>query len=295
MDVRNEGRGVVAIDGRISGLAEATIPVLDRGFLYGDSVYEVVRVYSSNGGGYPFALAEHLERLARSAQLIEISLPLSLAALEVEVRAVIEAAGNGEWYIRVIVTRGAGPIGLDPALADAPRRVVIVAPLPDLPERLRREGVSVAMVPTGRNVAGPTPAGAKTGNYLTNVMALRAAKLRNAFEAIMLDGEGRVTEGTTSNVFICTGGALRTPPLATGILDGITRRKVIDLATRDGIRVLEEHVFPADVVAADEVFLTSTLKEVLPVTTVDGSIVGSGRPGPMATSLQARYMALVKG
>lgn len=293
MDMMHEDSGVVAIDGRILGVAEATVPVLDRGFLYGDSVYEVIRTYATGGG--PFALTEHLERLARSARLLEIALPLSLSELAAEVRDVLRAAGQGDWYIRVILTRGAGPIGLDPALADRPRRVVIVAPLPDLPERLRRDGVSVALVPTGRTAAGPTPAGAKTGNYLSNVMALRAARLKGAFEAIMLDGEGRITEGTTSNVFLCTGGLLRTPPLATGILAGITRHKVIDLARLDGIEVVEEHLRPLDVHAAEEVFLTSTLKEVLPVTSVDGTEVGTGRPGPVTTLLQQKYAALARG
>ncbi len=283
-------KGIVAINGQIFDIEQASIPVTDRGFLYGDSVYEVIRTYR----GIPFALEEHLERLARSAELVQIPLPLSLDQQKEEIERALAAAGEGEWYIRLILTRGGGPFGLDPALADTPRRVIIIVERPRLPERFKREGVSVALIQTGRSTGGAIPSGAKTGNYLTNILSLGQARAKGAFEAIMIDGQGRIAEGTTSNVFVLSHGALRTPPLGAGILDGITRRKVIDLSLDAGIEVVQEHLRPLDVYSADEVFLTSTLKEILPVTEIDGVKVGDGRPGPVTTRLRYMFEAMTR-
>ncbi len=287
----DENQGVVSIDGAICALGDATISVLDRGFLYGDSVYEVVRTYA----GCPFALREHLERLRKSAAAVEIPLPLDLDEHEAEVLAALREAGVGDWYVRIILTRGGGPIGLDPALAEGQLRIVIVVPIPEIPQDLRELGASIALVATGRNTSGPTPAGAKTGNYLNNIMALRKAREKGAFEAVMIDGNGRIAEGTTSNVFIVSKGVLRTPPLAAGILDGITRRKVIEIGENQGMDVREVHLRPLDIYAAEEVFLTATLKEIMPVIQVDEVKIGEGRPGPITRRLQGLFDTLTKG
>lgn len=287
----DEKQGVVSIDGVIYQPSDATISVLDRGFLYGDSVYEVVRTYDGN----PFALRDHLERLRKSASSVDIELPISIDDQEKEILEALRQAGHGDWYVRTVLTRGGGPIGLDPALAVSPRRVVIVAPIPEIPNRLREEGASIALVPTGRSNSSPTPAGAKTGNYLNNIMALSKARAKDAFEAVMIDGKGRISEGTTSNVFIVSGDVVRTPPLAAGILDGITRRKVIGLGEQVGIDVREVHLRPLDVYSADEVFLTATLKEIMPVVRVDEVDIGNGQPGPVTRRLQELFRAITRG
>jgi len=277
--------GVIVVDGEVYPAESACVPALDRGFLYGDSVYEVIRTYS----GRPFALREHLDRLQRSASLVMIDLPLPLDELASHIEGALEEVGPGEWYMRVIVTRGCGPIGLDPDLADKPRWVLIILPLPVLPEAYRTEGVAVSMVAISRAGQGAMPMGAKTGNYLTNIMALKKARGRGSFEAIQVDSSGQISEGTTSNIFIVTSGEVHTPPIAAGILDGITRRKVIELCEKASLEVRQEHLRPLDIYAADEVFLTGTLKEVLPVTTVDGKSVGDGLPGPITIRLQKLY------
>jgi branched-chain amino acid aminotransferase len=279
---------LVAVDGVLSDGASARISVLDRGFLYGDSVYEVVRTY----GGRAFLLDEHLARLERSASLLGIPLPLTAAALGEEIAMVVAAAANAESYVRAIITRGNGPIGLDPALAEHPTRVVIVTELMLLSAELYQRGAAICLVSAGRSAASAIPRGAKSGNYLVNVMALGSARRRGAHEAVMLDAAGLITEGASSNVFVVIGGSLHTPPLHAGILEGITRRKVIELARSAGIGVEERELTPGDLLQADEVFLTSTLREILPVTRIDGSEVAGGTPGPIARRLGDLYRAL---
>jgi branched-chain amino acid aminotransferase len=275
---------IISVNGRV-GPETAVIPVLDRGFLYGDSVYEVVRTYR----GEPFALEPHLGRLQRSADLLEIRLPVPLATLVAEMRAALAEARNPESYVRVIVTRGAGPIGLDPELAVEPSRVIIVTELHELPPELNQRGAAIALVGVGRSGGGGVPAGAKSGNYLVNIMALSAARRRGAHEAVMVDASGCLTEGTSSNVFAVREGRLSTPPLSAGILSGITRGKVLELAREEGLTVEERDLRPGDLTLADEVFLTSTLREVLPVTEIDGQPVKDGEPGPVTRRLAELY------
>ena len=275
---------IISVNGRV-GPETAVIPVLDRGFLYGDSVYEVLRTYR----GEPFALEPHLGRLQRSADLLEIRLPVPLATLVAEMRAALAEAQNPESYLRVIVTRGAGPIGLDPELAVEPSRVIIVTELHELPSELYQRGAAIALVAVGRSGGGGVPAGAKSGNYLVNIMALRAARRRGAHEAVMVDASGCLTEGTSSNVFAVREGRLSTPPLSAGILSGITRGKVMELARDEELTVEERDLRPGDLTLADEVFLTSTLREVLPVTEIDGQPVQGGAPGPVTRRLAELY------
>jgi branched-chain amino acid aminotransferase len=276
----------IAVNGVI-GDETAQISVLDRGFLYGDSVYEVIRTY----GGQPFALEAHLSRLERSAALLGFPVPVSTASLAHEIRAAVQAAGNAESYIRVIVTRGSGPITLDPSTAERPCRVVIVTSFTPYPASLYDEGAKICLVPAGRLSGGAVPLGAKSGNYLVNIMALRSARRQGAHEAVMLDTAGRVAEGASSNVFALVRRTLRTPPLSVGILEGITRHLVIELARRMDLDVEETELLPADLRGAGEIFLTSTLREVMPVTHVDDWEVGDGRVGPIALELRRRYRA----
>ena len=276
----------VSIDGTIRSEHQARISVFDRGFLYGDSVYEVIRTY----GGQPFALTEHIERLRKSGELLHIPLPVAADELRDEVRQVVLAAGNPESYIRLMITRGSGPILLDPAAATQPRRVIIVSPL-RVPEATAYEqGVGIALIPAGRSAGGVAPLGAKSGNYLVNLMALGRAREQGAHEAVLLDAEGRIAEGASSNIFaLSQDGGLRTPPVSMGILQGITRQKVIEIAQGQGIAVEEQMLVPDDLLCAKEVMLTSTLREILPVTEVDGTAIGTGHPGPVAQQLLAEY------
>lgn len=277
----------ISVNGQLGDEASATISVLDRGFLYGDSVYEVLRTYD----GKPFALDAHLDRLERSSQLLDIPWPLARTELIDELDRVMAAAGNAESYLRVIITRGGGPIGLDPALADHPNLVVIATELKTLPEQMYEQGVKVCLIAAGRSAVDSLDAGAKSGNYLTNLLALRQAKQRGAHEALLLDAHGRVCEGSSSNVFALEGGQLRTPPLDVGILEGITRREIIALATRLGTPVQEVEIPPDELCAAEEVFLTSTIREVLAVTRIDDVVIGDGKPGPFTKQLRAAFRA----
>ncbi len=279
---------VVVRDGEIVPPDAAHVSVFDRGFLYGDSVYEVVRTY----GGRPFALGEHLDRLERSAAMIGMSLPIPKRMFAEEVRLGLDAAGNAESYVRIVVTRGGGPVGLDPALAVGALRVVLVLPLPVQAAANYGSGVAVAIVRPGPR-AGLLPVSdagtAKTGNYLPNVLALRDAKARGAYEAFLVDADGRVLEGSSSNVFCVKAERIRTPPPSIGILEGITRRHVIRVARARGHEVLEGDVRVLDLFSADEVFLTSSLREVVPVTRIDDQPVGEGTPGKMAKELLAAF------
>jgi branched-chain amino acid aminotransferase len=267
----------VLIDDAIFDENTASISIFDRGFLYGDSVYEVTRT----AGGRPVDLERHLVRLERSA-----------AAILLPTRT-LAAAGNPDSYIRIILTRGSGEIGLDPALAVAPRLIVIVRPLHLPAPELYREGCAVALVGVRRNLRRAVDPAVKSGNYLNNILALAEAKRSGAHEAIMCNAEGHVVEGSTSNIFVVRGGVVRTPVLEDGLLDGITRGRVIELCRAAGFPVEETHLLPGDLGGAEEAFLTSSIRGVLPITRVDGARLASGKPGPMTRELMRRYDALL--
>jgi branched-chain amino acid aminotransferase len=279
----------ISIDGQITDENGAFVSVLDRGFLYGDSVYEVART----SGGRPVDLGRHLDRLARSAAGILLRAP-DRAEVERAVLATLAAAGNAESYVRVVVTRGAGEIGLDPALADRPRLIVIVRPLLLPDPALYEHGVDVCVVAVRRNPRVALDPGVKSGNYLNNIMALSEAKARGAYESIMLNTDGWLVEGSTSNLFVVRGGALRTPALAGGLLEGITRGRVLELAHAAGVGAGEAHLGRDDLVHADEAFLTSSLRGVLPIARVDGGAIGAGAPGPITRTLVAAYQAFLE-
>ena len=280
----------VSIDGRVVDAADARVSVFDRGFLYGDSVFEVYRTY----GGVPFAEAEHLERLERSAERLMIPMPVPLDDLSAEVRATLDAAGEEDHYVRVVVTRGSGPLTYDPSTATTPLRVIIVAPLSLPPKASYDNGIAVTLLSASRPTDDPRAAGAKASNYLANLLAVHEAKQKGAQEALMLGRDGRILEGASSNLFIVKGGTVRTPEPQPGILVGITRATVLRAAAAEGIEVEEAEVRPEDLFSADEAFITSSIREVMPVVNADGHKIGAGTPGPVTRRLHAGYLQAVR-
>jgi branched-chain amino acid aminotransferase len=279
----------VHIGGRVCPPEEAKISVFDRGFLYGDSVYETIgTVY-----GRLFALSDHLIRLERSAQRIGLRVP-PRAEIERAIAETIAAGGNVESRVRVILTRGSGKLDLDPAAVDDTQLVVIVFPLgPPTPEMFAN-GVSVAIVSVHRNSPRAIDPAVKSGNYLNNVMALGEARRAGAYEAILCAADGTVAEGSTSNIFIVNSGEVRTPGLDVGILDGITRAKVFELCHVNGIPLREVKIQPDELRGAEEAFITSATRGVLPVTRVDEQPIGGGTPGPVTRRLMGLYDALAR-
>lgn len=278
----------VAIDGVIVPRERATISVYDRGFLYGDSVFDTTRSY----GGVLFKLREHIERLARSAATMGFELPLTAGDLAAEVTRIVsevrEVNGDGgDLIARMMVTRGEGSLGIDPSTASNPRRVLYVHALTLPPPSLYTSGVSVICYPTFR----PSDAalGAKVGNYLESVLAIRHAKARGAHEALILSYDGHVVEGTTTNVFAIHGKQLLTPPTSETLLPGITRALVIEVAPSVGLEVVERRMEPRDFASADEVFLTSSIRELLPVVSIDEHTVAEGKPGPLTRALHEAF------
>jgi branched-chain amino acid aminotransferase len=281
--------GKVSIDGQVVDGGEARVSVLDRGFLYGDSVFEVFRTY----GGVPFAQREHLERLKRSADRLMIPMPVSLETLSSEVRATLAAAGAGEWYVRVVITRGTGPLTYDPSTATAPLRVIIAAPVSVPPLEHYERGVGVSLLHASRPTDDDRAAGAKASNYLANLLAVYEAKQQGAQEALMLGRHGQILEGASSNIFIVKDGTVRTPEPQTGVLVGITRATVLAAAVAEGIEAEEAEVRPEDLYGADEAFITSSIREVMPVVSADGRTIGSGAPGPVTGRLREGYLRAV--
>ncbi len=280
----------VWIDGRRVGPDEATVSVFDRGFLYGDSVFETIRTYD----GLPYALTEHVRRLAWSAERVHIGLPITPAMLEQEIRDAVRDGGFRESYIRLMLTRGVGAMGLDPGVAVHPLRVLIVAKLVSPPPEAYEAGVSVITFATQRVGDSTGAAGAKVGNYLVAVLAMREAREVGATEALIVDHEGRVVEGSTSNVFAVIGRRLITPSEADGILPGITRARILEVADALGIAVDLRPLTPGELHGADEVFISSSIREILPVVRIDDTSVGTGAPGAVTREIHAAFRARVR-
>ncbi|HZS40814.1 MAG TPA: aminotransferase class IV [Polyangia bacterium] len=274
----------VWIDGAPVEADGARVSVFDRGFLYGDSVYEVFRTCE----GRPFKQREHLERLERSAAGLEMTLP-PRDEIERAVAETLAAAAEPDAYVRVVVTRGAGELGLDPAMADRPRLIVIVRAIKLPPPEAYRDGVEVALVGKSRSAPGAVDPSVKSGNYLQSVLAVAMAHRQGAYEAILCDGVGRITEGSSSNFFVVRGRRVATPGLSVGLLEGITRRTVIDLLRADGTAVDEVPLWPIDLRSADEAFITSSVRGVLPVVRVDGAAIAGGRPGAITRRVLDLY------
>ncbi|MGB5694045.1 MAG: aminotransferase class IV [Polyangiales bacterium] len=282
--------GKVSIDGLVVDGGEARVSVFDRGFLYGDSVFEVFRTYD----GVPFAEKAHLERLRRSADRLMIPMPVSIETLSSEVRATLDAAGEGEWYVRVVITRGTGPLTYDPTTATTPLRVIIAVPVSVPPAEYYGRGIAVCLLRASRPTDDARASGAKASNYLANLLAVYEAKQKGAQEALMLGRDGQILEGASSNLFVVKDGVARTPEPQPGILVGITRATVLRAAAEEGIEVEETEVRPEDLYGADEAFLTSSIREVMPVVSADGRTIGAGIPGPLTKRLHEAYLRLVR-
>ena len=289
---------VVNMDGVLLPAAQAVVSVFDRGFLYGDSVYEVIRTY----GGRAFEVDAHLARLARSAGRLALSLPWDAERIRAELQRTLAASLDGDagdpeaapWNVgqrslRVVMTRGSGELGLDPALAVDPRAIVIATALRAPPRAAYRTGVVCRIVRIRHDEPEAVDATAKTGAHLGNVLAVAEARAVGAHEALLLDRHGWITEGASSNVFAARDGRLETPPLATGILEGVTRGIVLALAREAGIAVAEVPIRPERLATAEEIFITSTAREILPVTALDGRPVGSGAVGALTTRLHRLF------
>ena len=278
---------LVNLNGTLLPPEKAMVSVFDRGFLFGDSVYETVRTYQ----GRPFLLDRHLQRLERSAEKLWLAIPGGIPGVRTELLRTLEAAANDESYLRIVITRGAkaGFVHLDLESAGESTLVLIIRPFLGLEPKLYLDGVDVALVGVLRTGRGSLDPKIKSGNYLNNIIALHEAKSRGAFECLMPNRDGDLTEGSTSNVFLVKDRVVLTPSLESGLLDGITRSFVLEIAREAGFDVREERLGKEDLFGADEVFLTSSLKEVMPVRSVNGDRVGEGRPGEVTLELLRLY------
>jgi len=283
-------RTVVSVNGRIDPPEKACVPALDRGFLYGDSVYEVLWWHR----GVPVQAREHMDRLRESARRVYMSIDASDEALLAALHDAVAATGCGptdDAYLRLVVTRGEGPLGLH-VVEGLRQNVVIVAGPANRPSpAVRERGFVVALVDRLRISAKALDPGAKTGNYLNNLLALHEAEARGADDAVLLNDRGEVTEGTTSNVYVVAGGAVSTPPIEAGILKGTTRNRVLAICGERRIPAHERPLRTTDLLAADEVFLSSSVRGIIGVARIDGSPVGEGRPGPVTRSIHGWFEA----
>ncbi|GBD35366.1 Branched-chain-amino-acid aminotransferase [bacterium HR36] len=280
----------VYISGKFYDKAEAKISVYDHGLLYGDGVFEGIRAY----GGKVFRLQQHLERLYNSAKAIKLEIPMSREELAQVIRQTLKLNALIDAYIRVVVTRGAGSLGLDPRKTSDPQVIVITDHIQLYPPELYENGLEIVTVSTIRNHPNALSPRIKSLNYLNNILAKIEAIQAGCLEALMLNHKGEVAECTGDNIFVVTRGTLRTPPLDAGILEGITRNAVIELAQRGGIPVREEALTRHDVYTADECFLTGTAAEIIPVVKCDGRIIGTGKPGPITKQLREQFYLLVR-
>ena len=276
---------IVNINGTLYAPGEATISVFDHGFLYGDSIYETLRTYSRK----IFLKEKHLGRAYSSAEGISLEIPYVMPELEREIEKTLEKASNEDSLIRIVVTRGVGPIDIDPATAGRPNLIIYVKKFPEYPIEWYEKGVPISLVKVKRNPLESLPPRIKSGNFLNNIFAIQETREEGAHEGVMLNISGYVTEGTTSNVFIVKGGVLETPPPQAGILPGITRNFVLDLAAAIGIEAVETDIEPEELFGADECFLTSTTREILPVSRCGGKPIGEGRPGPVTMALSSEF------
>ena len=274
---------VVNVNGRITDERDGVIPVFDHGFLYGEGVYETLRTY----GGSPFLYDRHVRRLRRSASLIALPLPFSDDDLLQRIRATIASADldTHEAYIRVLVTRGVGELTYDLSATPTPSVVVIVKPQIDPPPEVYANGVRVVIVGIVRNHPASVNPMIKSNNLMNSALAMQEALSRGAFEGVMRNYLGELSECTTSNLFIVKGGVALTPPLESGLLPGITREFMFDVGRNVGVGVREAVLRDEDLYGADEAFLTSTTREAVPIVQVDNRTIGEGAPGAVTIRL----------
>jgi len=280
----------IYIDGKYLDERTAKISVFDHGLLYGDGVFEGIRIYN----GRVFKLKEHLDRLFYSAKAILLTIPMTHDHLT---RAVIQTCRKNklrEGYIRLLVTRGIGTLGLNPRSCKRPSIVIIADKIQLYPPEYYEKGLEIITVATTRTPVNALNPAVKSLNYLNNILAKIEANNAGCEEAVMLNPEGYVAECTGDNIFIVKDSHLYTPPLSAGALYGVTRRTVIELALEAGLKVSEPNLTRYDLFNAEECFVTGSGAEIVPVTKIDGRVIGSGKPGPITRDLEARYHALTR-
>lgn len=278
----------IYIDGKFYSEANAKISVFDHGLLYGDGIFEGIRFYNDR----VFRLEQHLERLWDSAHSICLEIPMSRREMTEALLDTIRQNGLREGYIRLIVTRGVGNLGLNPTQCKRPSVIIITAQIALYPESVYQNGLTVVTCATRRTNPGALNPAVKSLNYLNNVMARIEANLAGADEALMLNDAGNVAECTADNVFVIKHGHIFTPPITAGALRGITRSVIFEIAAEFGIKLVEADVTRHDVFTADECFLTGTAAEVIPVIKADGRPIGNGKPGAITVRMIARFRQL---
>jgi branched-chain amino acid aminotransferase len=280
----------VYINGKFVPQEDAKISVFDHGLLYGDGVFEGLRSYR----GKVFRLREHIVRLYESAKAIWLEIPISQDEMRDAVSEAVHVNKLDDGYVRLVVTRGAGTLGLDPNRCSDPQIIIIADAITLYPKELYERGLEIVTVSVQRNHPAALSPRIKSLNYLNNILAKIEGLQAGCIESLMLNHKGEVAECTGDNIFLVRGGLLYTPPLEAGILGGITREAVIEIAHDAGIDVRETPLTKHDVYVADECFLTGTAAEVVPVVKVDSRTIGSGEPGPMTRDLEKRFKRLTQ-
>jgi branched-chain amino acid aminotransferase len=280
----------IYINGKYYDKPDAKISVYDHGLLYGDGVFEGIRIYS----GKAFKLAEHVARLFESARSIKLEVPISEGEMIKAINDTIALNNKRDGYIRPIITRGAGSLGLDPRKCSDPQVIIIVDDITMYPPELYENGMEIATVSTIRNHPNAVNPRIKSLNYLNNILAKIEGIQAGCLEALMLNHKGEIAECSGDNIFLVKHGILRTPPCDAGILEGITRNTVIELARQAGLSIEETALTRHDVFIADECFLTGTAAEIIPVTKCDARPIGSGKPGPITRQLRDAFFRLAR-
>ena len=279
-------RGAVYVNGTITSADTAVIPVFDHGFVYGEGVYEVLRTYS----GVPFLYDRHITRLRNSARYLHLDVPFDDETLRSWVDKTADAAAlAGDTYIRILLTRGIGELTYDVRATPAPSVVIIIKPQEGVPARVRSDGIRISLVPILRNHPGSVNPMIKSNNLMNSALAMQEAFRSGAFEGVMRNYRGEIAECTTSNLFVIKNGEALTPPLDAGLLPGITREFVFDIGADRGIPVREAVLRDNDLFAADEAFLTSTTREIVPIVTVNDRRISSGTPGAVTRALMDAF------
>lgn len=281
---------IIYIDGKFVPGEEAKVSVFDHGYLYGDGIFEGIRAYYNS----VFRLEDHMERLYNSAKGINMEIPIDKEQMKEVIMETCRRNNIRDGYIRVVVSRGVGDLGLDPRKCPVPTVVCIADTITLYPDELYETGMAVITVPTRRNIPEGVNPRIKSLNYLNNIMAKMEANMAGVGEAILLNQEGYVAECSGDNIFIVKNGVLKTPATYVGILEGVTRNEVIKIAKKQGI-IVEETIFTRyDLFIADEVFLTGSAAELIPVIKIDDRTIADGKPGPIYAKLLAGFREVVK-
>lgn len=281
-------RGAVYVNGKITSADEAVVPVYDHGFVYGEGVYETLRTYNR----LPFLYDRHMRRLRQSSERLMLDVPFDDSTMLGWINHTIRSAGQlDEAYIRILLTRGIGDLNYDLKTTPRPTTVIIVKPFEPPPARVFSEGIRISLVDMLRNHPKSVNPLIKSNNLLNNALAMQAAYRSGAEEALMCNYRGDLTECSQANFFLVRGGVALTPKSEAGLLEGVTRAFVFEIGREIGIDVREETLYPQDLETADEMFITSTTRELSPVVNVDGRHVGTGKPGPVTKRLLDQYQA----